>query len=77
MRLTQRQRNEGRSKLPTNDKKDNPLRPVLCKICGHVGRQRMPQVRGGAAFVEAEESCPQLVSRPLYAAKPLTKPERH
>lgn len=34
-RLTQRQRSECRTKLLTNNE-DNPLRPVLCRTCGHI-----------------------------------------
>jgi CRISPR-associated endonuclease Cas1 len=35
-RLTQRQRSEGRARLLKNDQRNNPLRPVLCKTCGHI-----------------------------------------
>ncbi len=35
-RLTQQQRSEGRAGLLANDQKDKPLRPVLCRTCGHI-----------------------------------------
>jgi CRISPR-associated endonuclease Cas1 len=38
-RLTQRQRSEGRAKL-LSDQEANPLRPVLCRTCGHICMSR-------------------------------------
>lgn len=35
-RLTQRQRSEGRATLFGDDQRNNRLRPVLCKTCGHI-----------------------------------------
>jgi CRISPR-associated protein Cas1 len=39
-RLTQRRRSKGRAGLLTNNQKDNPPRPVLCRTCGHICMSR-------------------------------------